>query len=53
MGIRLKVARVIKHRAFKSAFLKTNPFKLNAKDRQQLRAYMIAYDKLFINFEGS
>lgn len=50
MALRPKVARVIKLKAFKRAFLKSNPFNLNDKDRQQIRNHLANFDKLFINF---
>lgn len=48
--LRPKVQRVIKLKATKRAFLKSNPFKLNDKDYRQLKSWLKCYVKLFVNF---
>lgn len=46
--LRPKVLRIIKLQAFKRAFSKSNPFRINDKDRRQLRSWLKPQYKLFI-----
>lgn len=48
-GLRPKVKRVIKLKAFKRARRKDNPFNLNAKDWQQLNSWQHCFYKFFVD----
>jgi len=49
-SLRPRVAKIVRLGKFASAFYPSNPFRLNSKDRKQLRAFMKTFDRLFTKF---